>query len=230
MHAEPHPGPLRGLRVIDLATVFAGPSAARRLADFGADVIKVERTGSGDGARGLGESDGSDGFYWRLVGRNKRPIELDLKSDGGRDVLLRLIDGADVLIENFRPGTLERLGLDPETVLLAANPGLVVLRVTGFGQDGPYASRAGFGTIAEAMSTLAFTTGQADGPPTLPPVALADEITGMLSAFAILAAIRHRDMTGEGQIIDASLLESMLDVVGPGPAITHPRMAWSRRR
>jgi crotonobetainyl-CoA:carnitine CoA-transferase CaiB-like acyl-CoA transferase len=128
---------------------------------------------------------------------------------------------ADVIVENFRPGTLERLGLDPATVLLRENPGLVVLRVTGFGQDGPYASRAGFGTIAEAMSTLAYTTGQADGPPTLPPIALADEVTGALSAFAVLAAIRHRDLTGEGQIIDATLLESMLDVVGPGAAITH---------
>mgnify|MGYP006280178619 CR=1 FL=1 len=219
--AHPHQGPLVGLRVIDLATVFAGPSAARRLADFGADVVKVERVGDGDGARNLGERDGADGYYWRHVGRNKRPIELDLKQDAGREVLLRLVRDADVLVENFRPGTLERLGLDPESVLLRENPGLVVLRVTGFGQDGPYSGRAGFGTIAEAMSTLAHTTGQADGPPTLPSVALADEITGALSAFAVLAALRHRDLTGEGQVIDATLLESMLDVVGPGPAITH---------
>jgi len=221
MTTEQHGGPLRGLRVIDLATVFAGPSAARRLADFGADVIKVERTGAGDGARSLGEADGNDSYYWRLVGRNKRPIELDLKNEKGKQVLLRLIRTADVLIENFRPGALERLGLDPESVLLVENPGLVILRVTGFGQDGPYASRAGFGTIAEAMSTLAYTTGQPDGPPTLPPIALADEVTGALSAFAVLAAIRHRDLTGEGQVIDATLLESMLDVVGPGTAITH---------
>ena len=221
MGAELHQGPLNGLRVIDLATVFAGPSAARRLADFGAEVIKVERVGDGDGARTLGEQDGADGYYWRQIGRNKRPIELDLKTAGGKEVLLRLVRSADVLIENFRPGALERLGLDPETVLLQEQPGLVVLRVTGFGQDGPYSSRAGFGTIAEAMSTLAYTTGQPDGPPTLPPIALADEITGALSAFAVLAAIRHRDLTGEGQVIDATLLESMLDVVGPGAAITH---------
>ena len=221
MTAELHQGPLQGLRVIDIATVFAGPSAARRLADFGAEVIKVERVGEGDGARKLGERDGVDGYYWRHMSRNKRPIELDLKQEAGKDVLLRLVRTADVIVENFRPGTLERLGLDPATVLLRENPGLVVLRVTGFGQDGPYASRAGFGTIAEAMSTLAYTTGQADGPPTLPPIALADEVTGALSAFAVLAAIRHRDLTGEGQIIDATLLESMLDVVGPGAAITH---------
>jgi len=212
-------GPLRGLVVLDLATIFAGPSACRHLADFGADVVKVERPDAGDGARHLGECDGDDSFYWRQVGRNKRPVELDLKSPAGREVLLRLVRRADVLVENFRPGTMERLGLDPETVLLAENPGLVVLRVTGYGQDGPYADRAGFGTMAEAMSTLAHTTGQPDGPPTLPPIALADEVTGMRGAFAVLAALRHRDLTGEGQVIDISLLESLVDMVGPGPAI-----------
>ena len=212
-------GPLRGLVVLDLATIFAGPSACRHLADFGADVVQVERPDAGDGARHLGECDGDDSFYWRQVGRNKRPVELDLKSPGGHEVLLRLVREADVLVENFRPGTMERLGLDPETVLLAENPGLVVLRVTGYGQDGPYADRAGFGTMAEAMSTMAHTTGQPDGPPTLPPIALADEVTGMRGAFAVLAALRHRDLTGEGQVIDISLLESLVDMVGPGPAI-----------
>jgi crotonobetainyl-CoA:carnitine CoA-transferase CaiB-like acyl-CoA transferase len=214
-------GALAGVTVLDLATIFAGPSACRHLGDFGADVIKVERPGAPDGARHLGECDGEDSFYWRIAGRNKRPIEIDLKSDGGRDVLIRLVRRADVLVENFRPGTLERLGLDPETVLLVENPGLIVLRVTGYGQTGPYADRAGFGTMAEAMSTLAHTTGQPDGPPTLPPIALADEVTGLQGAFAVLAALRHRDRTGEGQVIDLSLLESLVDVVGPGPAIHH---------
>ncbi len=214
-------GPLSGLVVLDLATIFAGPAACRHLADFGADVIKIERPQGGDGARHLGETDGEDSFYWRQVGRNKRPIELDLKAEGGREVLLRLVREADVLVENFRPGTMERLGLDPESVLLAENPGLVVLRVTGYGQTGPYADRAGFGTMAEAMSTLAHTTGQPDGPPTLPPIALADEVTGMRGAFSVLAALRHRDQTGLGQVIDISLLESLVDMVGPGPAIYH---------
>jgi len=214
-------GPLAGLVVLDLATIFAGPAACRHLADFGADVIKIERPQGGDGARHLGETDGEDSFYWRQVGRNKRPIELDLKAEGGREVLLRLVREADVLVENFRPGAMERLGLDPETVLLAENPGLVVLHVTGYGQSGPYADRAGFGTMAEAMSTLAHTTGQPDGPPTLPPIALADEVTGMRGAFAVLAALRHRDRTGLGQVIDISLLESLVDMVGPGPAIYH---------
>ncbi len=212
-------GPLAGIIVLDLATIFAGPAACRHLADFGADVIKVERPGAPDGARSLGEHDGDDSFYWRSVGRGKRPIQLDLKHPDGREVLLRLVRKADVLVENFRPGALERLGLDPEAVLLIENPGLVVVRVTGYGQEGPYANRAGFGTIAEAMSTLAHTTGQPDGPPTLPPVALADEVTGLKAAFAILAALRHRDLTGEGQVIDVSLLESLIDTVGPGPGI-----------
>ncbi|MFM7694603.1 MAG: CaiB/BaiF CoA transferase family protein [Actinomycetota bacterium] len=219
MGAPERQGPLADLRVIDLATFLAGPSATRRLADFGADVIKVERVDEPDGARLLGERDGEDGYHWRHVGRNKRAIQIDLKQEAGRAVLLRLVADADVLVENFRPGTLERLGLDPEGVLLAANPRLVVLRVTGFGQDGPYADRAGFGTIAEAMSTLAHATGEPDGPPTLPPIALADETSGAAAAFAVLAALRHRDRTGEGQVIDASLLESMLEIVGPGAAI-----------
>jgi crotonobetainyl-CoA:carnitine CoA-transferase CaiB-like acyl-CoA transferase len=216
-----HDGPLSGLVVLDMATIFAGPAACRHLADFGADVIKIERPRAGDGARHLGECDGEDSFYWRQVGRNKRPVELDLKAPAGREVLLDLVRRADVLVENFRPGTMERLGLDPEHVLLAENPGLVVLRVTGYGQTGPYAGRAGFGTMAEAMSTLAHTTGQPDGPPTLPPIALADEVTGMRGAFAVLAALRHRDLTGRGQVIDISLLESLVDMVGPGPAVHH---------
>jgi crotonobetainyl-CoA:carnitine CoA-transferase CaiB-like acyl-CoA transferase len=216
-----HDGPLSGLVVLDTATIFAGPAACRHLADFGADVIKIERPRAGDGARHLGECDGEDSFYWRQVGRNKRPVELDLKAPAGREVLLDLVRRADVLVENFRPGTMERLGLDPEHVLLAENPGLVVLRVTGYGQTGPYAGRAGFGTMAEAMSTLAHTTGQPDGPPTLPPIALADEVTGMRGAFAVLAALRHRDLTGRGQVIDISLLESLVDMVGPGPAVHH---------
>lgn len=215
------PGPLTGLTVIELATIFAGPSACRHLADFGADVIKVERPGDADGARRLGETDGDDSFYWRIVGRNKRPVELDLKHPDGRAALLELVRRADVLVENFRPGTLERLGLGPEEVLLDANPALVVLRVTGYGQDGPYAGRAGFGTIAEGMSTLAHCTGQPGGPPTLPPIALADEVTGLQGAFAVMVALHHVARTGQGQVIDASLVESLVDIVGPGPAIYH---------
>ena len=135
---------LEGLKVIDCSTVLAGPGCARYLADFGADVIKVERPGTGDTTRSLGWRDPRDGItlFWKLLGRGKRTIVLDLKSDEGRETMLALLDGADVLVENFRPGTLERLGLGPD-ILLARNPGLVITRVTGFGQDGPYASRPG---------------------------------------------------------------------------------------
>jgi crotonobetainyl-CoA:carnitine CoA-transferase CaiB-like acyl-CoA transferase len=167
---------LAGVRVVDMATVLAGPGTARYLADYGADVVKVEGPG-GDGTRRMGwfPPEGGDSYLWKLLGRNKRCTVLDLKTDEGRGSMLRLLDGADVLVENLRPGTLERLGLAPR-LLHERNPGLVVLRVTGFGQDGPYASRPGFATLAEAMSGFAAINGEPDGPPLLPPIALTDEI------------------------------------------------------
>src|SRR4029077_8911700 len=163
---------LDGLRVIDMATVFAGPGAARHLADFGADVVKIEAP-AGDGVRRMGwfPPEGGDSYTWKLLGRNKRAAVLDLKTDAGRDALLALARQADVLIENFRPGTLERLGLGPD-VLCARNPRLVVLRVTGVGQDRPHASRRVFARRGEAMSGFAAINGKPDGPPLLPPIAL----------------------------------------------------------
>jgi crotonobetainyl-CoA:carnitine CoA-transferase CaiB-like acyl-CoA transferase len=209
---------LDGLRVLDLATVFAGPGVARHLADFGADVIKVESP-AGDGVRRMGwfPPDGGDSYTWKLLGRNKRCIVADLKSDGGRETVLRLVDGADVLVENFRPGTLERLGLGPE-VLHARNPRLVIVRVTGFGQDGPYAARPGFATMAEAMSGFAAINGEPDGAPLLPPIALTDEVAALVGAFATMVALRHRDRTGEGQVVDVNLLESMLQLMSALPS------------
>ena len=209
---------LDGLRVIDMATVFAGPGAARHLADFGADVIKVESP-TGDGVRRMGwfPPEGGDSYTWKLLGRNKRSIVLDLKTDAGRDALLALAAEADVLVENFRPGTIERLGLGPD-MLLARNPRLVVLRVTGFGQDGPYAARPGFATMAEAMSGFAAINGEPDGPPLLPPIALTDEVAALAGAFAVMVALRHRDATGEGQVIDVNLLESMLQMMSALPS------------
>jgi len=167
------PGPLDGLRVIDVSTVFAGPACARYLADFGADVIKVERPDGGDGVRRMGWVDPRDGvtLWWKLVSRNKRCVALDLKDPADVDVFVRLCDLAHVLVENFRPGTLERLGLAPDD-LLARNPKLVITQVSGFGQDGPYAQRPGFATLAEAMSGFAAINGEPDGPPLLPPIAL----------------------------------------------------------
>jgi crotonobetainyl-CoA:carnitine CoA-transferase CaiB-like acyl-CoA transferase len=203
------------MRVIDLATVVAGPGAARYLADFGADVLKIERPGTGDSTRTMGLPDPRDGTsaYWKVVGRNKRCATLDLKSDEGRDTLLALVDGAHVLVENFRPGVLERLGLGPD-VLLARNPRLVVCRVTAFGQDGPYAHRPGFATLAEAMSGFAAINGEPDGGPLLPPIALTDEVTALAAAFSIMVALH----SGVGQVVDVTLLESLLQCMGPLPA------------
>lgn len=208
------PGPLAGVRVLDLATVIAGPGAARYLADYGADVLKIERPDGGDSTRGMGVPDPADGtsLYWKLVSRNKRCATVDLKSDDGRATILRLVEDASVLIENFRPGTLERLGLGPD-VLLERNPGLVILRVTGFGQDGPYAGRAGFATLAEAMSGFAAINGEPDGGPLLPPIALTDEVTAMAGAFATMVAL----WSGVGQVVDVNLLESLFQCMGPLP-------------
>jgi crotonobetainyl-CoA:carnitine CoA-transferase CaiB-like acyl-CoA transferase len=206
------PAPLADLRVVDISTVLAGPGCARHLADFGADVIKVERPGEGDSARAMGWRDPSDDvtLFWKMVGRGKRSIVLDLKTAEGLDLLRRLLDTADVLVENFRPGKLEALGLAPAT-LLASNPRLVVTRVTGFGQTGPYADRPGFATLAEAMSGFADVNGAPDGAPTLPPIALTDEVTAIVAAFATMVAVH----SGVGQVVDVNLLESMLHLMGP---------------
>lgn len=203
---------LAGLRVIDLSTVLAGPNCARYLADFGADVIKVERPDGGDSLRNMAWRDPRDGtgLWWKLVNRNKRTIALDLKDEDDRTVFLDLAAEADVVVENFRPGTLERLGIGPAH-LLERRPSLVITRVTGFGQDGPYARRAGFATIAESMSGLASISGFPDGQPLLPPIALTDEVTGLAAAFATMVALR----SGVGQVVDISLLESVFQIMGP---------------
>ena len=216
-------GALDGIRVVDMATLIAAPGAARYLGDFGAEVIKVEPP-TGDGSRNYGWPDPRDGeaLFWKLIGRNKRAVVLDLKTDAGLDAMRGLLDRSDVLIENLRPGTLERLGLDPDA-LLARNSGLVILRVSGFGQDGPYATRPGFATLAEAMGGFAALNGEPDGAPLLPPVALTDEVTALVGAFAVMVALHHRDRTGEGQVIDVNLLESMISMLGPLPAV------WAQR-
>ena len=204
--------PLSDLRVVDISTVLAGPNCARYLADFGADVIKVERPDTGDSLRGMAWRDPRDGegLWWKLVNRNKRNIALDLKNEEDLALLRKLLDDAHVLIENFRPGTLERLGLAPEE-LLKRNPKLVIVRVSGFGQDGPYASRPGFASIAESMAGLAAVSGDPNGPPMLPAIALTDETTGIAAAFATMVALH----SGIGQVVDINLLTTVFQIMGP---------------
>ncbi|MFE0821165.1 CaiB/BaiF CoA transferase family protein [Streptomyces sp. NPDC058807] len=214
--ASPATAPLSGLRVLDLATLFAGPLAATMLGDFGAEVIKVEHPGRPDPSRGHGPSKDGVGLWWKVLGRNKRTITLDLSKPAGRTTLLRLAATADVVVENFRPGTLEKWDLGWEE-LSAVNPRLVLTRVTGFGQFGPYARRPGFGTLAEAMSGFAAMTGEPDAPPTLPPFGLADSIAALATAYAVMTALAARDRTGEGQVVDMAIIEPILTVLGPQP-------------
>ncbi|MEU5794145.1 CoA transferase [Streptomyces sp. NPDC047813] len=205
---------LDGLRVLDLATLFAGPMAATLLGDFGAEVIKVEHPGRPDPSRGHGPAKDGVGLWWKVLGRNKRAITLDLSRPGGRATLLRLAATADVVIENFRPGTLEKWDLG-WAELSAANPRLVLARVTAFGQFGPYAHRPGFGTLAEAMSGFAALTGEPDAPPVLPPFGLADSVAGLTTAYAVLTALAARERTGIGQVVDMAIIEPILSVLGP---------------
>ncbi len=208
------PRPLDGVKVLEAATLFAAPLAAMFLGDFGAEVVKIEHPAKPDPARGHGPNKDGVGLWFKTLARNKRLITLDLSHPDGREIFLRLAADADVVIENFRPGTIERWGLGWET-LAAANPGLVLARVSGFGQIGPAAARPGFGTLAEAMSGFAALNGDPDGPPLLPPLALADGVAGLATAFAVLAALRERDRSGRGQVVDVSLLEPLLTLLGP---------------
>lgn len=205
---------LDGLRVLDLATLFAGPMAATLLGDFGAEVIKVEHPARPDPSRGHGPAKDGVGLWWKVLGRNKRTITLDLSRPGGRATLLRLAATADVVIENFRPGTLEKWDLG-WAELSAANPRLVLARVTAFGQFGPYAHRPGFGTLAEAMSGFAALTGEPEAPPVLPPFGLADSVAGLATAYAVLTALAARERTGAGQVVDMAIIEPILSVLGP---------------
>lgn len=203
-----------GVRVIDCATLFAGPMAATILGDFGAEVIKIEHPVKGDPSRGHGPQKDGIGLWWKILGRNKQAVTLNLGTARGAELLRDLVVGTDVLIENFRPGTMERWGLGPDE-LFSVNPRLVMARVTGFGQFGPYAQRAGFGTLAESMSGFAAMTGEPDGPPTLPPFGLADGVTALTTAIAILMALYNRDThAGSGQVIDLAIIEPLVTLLG----------------
>ncbi len=211
-------GPLHGIRVLDISTVYAAPITAMLLGDFGAEVIKVEHP-RGDPARSHGANKDGHGLWWKVISRNKKCITLNLGTPEGQQILRDLVQDADVLVENFRPGVLEKWGLGPDQ-LQSLNPRLITLRVTGFGQTGPYAHRRAFGTLAEAMSGFAHQTGEEGGPPTLPPFGLADGVAGISGAFAVMTALYHRDTRDRerrGQVIDMSLLEPLVGILGPGP-------------
>lgn len=217
MSARPEgaPRPLEGLRVIDCATLFAGPLVGTILGDYGADVVKVEHP-AGEGMRTMSTTPDGTSLWWAYVGRNKRCVTLKLSDPEAGEVFRRLIRDADVLIENFRPGTLERWGLGPD-VLHEINPRLVILRVTGFGQDGPYSSLPGYGTLAEAISGFAYVNGWPDRPPTLPPFALGDGVAALAGVSMTLTALHWRDHApdGTGQVIDLSIYEPLFWLMGP---------------
>ncbi len=207
-------GPLAGLIVLDLSTIVSGGTTTSVLADLGALVIKVEHPKGGDPLRSWGPFISGQSVWWKVVSRNKKSVTLNLSQPRGQQLLAELVKRADVLVENFRPGTMERWGLAPET-LLERNPRLVILRISGFGQTGPYRHRPGFGTVAEAMSGIVALSGFPHSPPLLPPMPLADEVAGLTGALSVVAAIHHRASSGRGQVIDVSLYESLFRLLIP---------------
>jgi crotonobetainyl-CoA:carnitine CoA-transferase CaiB-like acyl-CoA transferase len=224
------PAPLAGLRVVDLSRLVAGNMVSLQLADQGAEVIKIEDPKVGDPLRAWRVNGLS--LHWKVYARNKKSLALNLRPPAGKEALHELLAKSNVLIENFRPGTLEEMGFGPE-VLHKRNPGLIIVRITGFGQDGPYRDRPGFGTLVEAMSGFASKNGFEDRPPVLPPLAMADMISGLYGAYAIMVALRVVERGGNGQVIDLPLLEPMISVLGPDAAIykvsgQKPRRTGSR--
>ncbi|MFQ5426093.1 MAG: CaiB/BaiF CoA transferase family protein [Gaiellales bacterium] len=213
--ADQSPRPLDGVRVLDLSNLMAAPMAAMYLGDFGADVIKAEHPERGDELRNWGRKRDGVGLFFKVVNRNKKMVTLNLSTQGGQDLARRLASQADVVIENYRPGTMARWGLGWEQ-LSTINPGLVMAQVTGYGQTGPYSGRPGFGTLAEAFSGCAAITGFADRPPLLPAFGLGDATTAIHAAFAITAALYHRDASGgRGQVVDLALYEGLFTLLGP---------------
>ncbi|MGA3037389.1 MAG: CoA transferase [Vulcanimicrobiaceae bacterium] len=209
MASEAAPRPLHGVRVLDCATMIAGPLCAAQLGDYGAETVKLEHPEKGDPARHFGAEKHGEGIYWKTLARNKSSVALDLHKPEAQTLFRRWLGTFDILIENFRPGTLERWNLDPRE-LLGEHPRLVILRMTAFGQQGPYRDRAGFGTLAEAMTGIAALSGWEDRPPLLPPFALADTMAAMLATGAVLAAYVRARETGEGEIIDCAIYEAAM--------------------
>jgi crotonobetainyl-CoA:carnitine CoA-transferase CaiB-like acyl-CoA transferase len=202
-------GALAGLRVIEMGSLIAGPFCGQLMGDMGADVIKIEPPGEGDPMRQWGQ--GSKPAWWRVIARNKKSIALDLRQKAGQDIARRLIARSDILVENFRPGTLEKWGLSPED-LHKDNPGLIIVRVSGYGQDGPYADRAGFGLVGEAMGGWRYLVGEPDRPPSRMGVSIGDTLAATYGCLGALAALHHRAQTGKGQVVDSALYEAVLQV------------------
>lgn len=206
---------LHGIKVLDIANLLAGPGISTNLADFGAQVIKVEHPKGGDPMRNWGEKKNGISLAWKSYSRGKRLLSVDMHQSAGQEIIKKLAAQSDVMIENYRPGRLEEWGLGYDQ-LSAINPKLIMVRVTGWGQTGPYKDRPGFGTLAEAFSGFAHITGQADGPPTLPPFGLADGITMLTGTYAVMMALYDRDIHNQpGQMIDLSIYESIFSILGP---------------
>jgi crotonobetainyl-CoA:carnitine CoA-transferase CaiB-like acyl-CoA transferase len=207
------PGPLQGLRVLEAATLAAGPMVGTALGEFGAEVIKVEPPGAGDPMRTWGNRRDGIGLVWKSVSRNKRCVTLDLRRREGQDLLHQLLDVSDVLVVGNRPSALERWGIDYESVH-AAHPRVVMVHITGYGKGGPKSDRPGYGTLAEAMSGFAHVVGQPDGPPTLPPFMLADGVASLAATYAVMMALYHRDVNGgQGQLVDVNLIEPLARLI-----------------
>jgi len=225
---ETHAGPLAGLRVIDAGTMIAGPFTSTLLADYGADVIKIEKPVVGDSMRQWTPMKDGRSLWWKVNARNKRLMTLDLAQPAGRDVFLRMARHADVIVENFRPGTFERWGLGYD-VLSELNPGIILVRVSGYGQTGPYRTRPGYGTVADAISGIPAFTGVADGPPTLPAFPLADSLAGCFGVIGALCALRDRERSSLGDEIDVSLYEPLMRIA-ESQVIAYDQLGLKKQR
>ncbi|MFM6931271.1 MAG: CaiB/BaiF CoA transferase family protein [Novosphingobium sp.] len=221
-----NPGPLRNIRVVELGQLIAGPFCGQLLGDMGADVIKVEPPVTGDPMREWGQ--GAEKVQWEVIARNKRSVSANLRIPEGQALVRQLIAHADVVIENFKPGTMEKWGLGPD-VLLAEKPGLIIARMSGYGQTGPYSDRAGFGGIGEAMGGWRYIVGEPDRPPSRMGISIGDTLTATYGCMGVLAALHERDSTGRGQVIDAALYESVLQVM-EGLVPEYDRMGLVRER
>ncbi|MDT0506456.1 CoA transferase [Novosphingobium sp. MMS21-SN21R] len=221
-----NPGPLRDIRVVELGQLLAGPFCGQLLGDMGADVIKVEPPVTGDPMREWGQ--GAEKVQWEVIARNKRSVSANLRIPAGQALVKQLIAHADVLVENFKPGTMEKWGLGPD-VLLAEKPGLIIARMSGYGQTGPYSNRAGFGGIGEAMGGWRYIVGEPDRPPSRMGISIGDTLTATYGCMGVLAALHERDRTGRGQVIDAALYESVLQVM-EGLVPEYDRTGYIRER